>query len=654
MKQSIRLKKLLALLLNEEDYLTSKEIAATLNVSSRTVFNDLNSDPFTRMLSGASLIRKEKTGIKLVADDSQIKKMSYLLYDNDFIQNETTSYFSETENILLYFLHAENSTTKRELAESIFIDPGSMDSYLNQTNAYIKDDHVLIDVRQGSGMRLVGKEHDLRSMFKHVISDIISKDYLFSQDTQDDRVSSASRHYLELIFGKAMLNSVIEIVSISEVNLNEVYTDFDFENLIIKQCIRIERIKHRHRLNTLKRFNTEVREYLIAQLMNSQIKSHFELELDESELNDLTENIISTRRINYNTYSSGVLDNSIVSEFTKLISAGLGIDLTKDTELTINLTKHLIPAIRRMKYGIQIENPLLKQIKFEYTREYIIVMTCIEEIEKKQHITFDQNELGYICLHVVAAINRHTKERTIKALLICDGGLTIHSFLTSKIELQFNEIEITKAVSTADLRTIDLERFDLMINSSRQCLKPSAKLVTISMLLTEMDQDTLRSWIIHREYQLLVNLEHEISKDIIFFKDKANTRDELILRYSKFLEIDGYVTSEFARSAIEREQTISTSLGRGIAIPHGSEDYVLNSATLIIQLESPIEWDDQLVDLVFLLAINKTDINEFRYFIEKVYSIITNEHQLRQLKTAKSTRDIESLLFVEQKENLHE
>lgn len=105
MKQSIRLKKLLTLLLNAENYLTSKEIATTLNVSTRTIFNDLNSNQFTKMLFGATLIRKEKTGIRLETDDMQIKKISYLLYDNEFIQTETTNYFSEVENIILYFLH---------------------------------------------------------------------------------------------------------------------------------------------------------------------------------------------------------------------------------------------------------------------------------------------------------------------------------------------------------------------------------------------------------------------------------------------------------------------------------------------------------------------------------------------------------------------
>lgn len=648
MKHSTRLKQLLTILINANDYITSQEIATQLHVSTRTVFNDLNSDAFRKVLNGANLIRKEKTGIKLEANEKQFKRISYILYDNDFIFAEKNGYFTEVENLLLYFMHTKNTTTKKELADNMYVDQNNLEPYINKANSYIKDTNVVIESKQGLGITLVGTENNIRKMFKRLISDILKKDTKFNAQAVIDRVSNSSHHYLELIFGKDILNGVMEIVSISEVNLNETYTDFDFENLIIKQCIRLERIQNNHRLVTMRRFNNDVREYLIAQLMNAQIKNRFNVSLDEFELNDLTENIISTRRINYNSYSSNMTENSIANEFTRLISAGLGIDLTNDTELAINLIKHLIPAIRRMKYGIQIENPLLKQIKFDYTREYIIVMTCIEEIEKKQNIKIDQNELGYICLHVVAAVNRHTKERTIKAILLCDDGLTFHSFLKSKIEHQFNEIKIIKSVPTTDFARFDTEEYDLLINASKQVYNNSTKTIQISMLLTDLDQNTIRAWIINREYQLLTSLEHEIRKNIFFFKDKANSRDELIERYSKFLEIDGYVTKEFSESAINREQTISTALGRGIAIPHGSDDFVINSATLIIQLDHPIDWDNQSVDLIFLLAINKSDIHEFRYFIEKVYSIITNENQLKRLKTAKSTKEIETLLFVNQ------
>ena len=654
MKHLIRLKKIMTLLINSESYMTSKEIASFLKVSTRTVFNDLNCDQFQKMLNGATLVRKEKIGIKLVATEQQLKTISYQLYDKDFVISEATGYFSDVENLLLYFLHNQNTVTRKALSDYIYINQGGLDPYITAVNTYTQNDHVQLISKQGLGLQLSGSESNIRKMFKRLIIDIIRKNTIFETQVMDDRISNSSRHYLELIFGKGILNGIMEIISVSEVNLNEIYTDFDFEILIIKQCIRLERLNHGHNLVTINRYTMDVREFLIAQLINVQIQNVFNITLDESELSDLTENIISTRRINYSGLSSNMVDNTIVNEFTRLISAGLGIDLTKDSELSINLMKHLIPAIRRMKYGIQIENPLLKQIKFEYTREYIVVMTCIEEIEKEQNIKFDQNELGYICLHVVAAINRHSKERTIKTILLCDSGLTIHSFLKSKIEHQFNEIEIVKSISTTDFSVDQANCYDLIINASKSIFKCPNKIIQISILMTNLDQNTIRTWITNREYKMLISLEHEIRKNIFFFKDKANTRSELIERYSKFLEIDGYVTEGFSKSAIEREQTISTSLGRGIAIPHGSEDFVISSATLIIQLESPIDWDHQPVDLVFLLAINKTDINEFRYFMEKVYSIITNEHQLKLLKTAKSTREIESLLFVEQKEDHYE
>ena len=124
MKHSTRLKQLLTILINANDYITSQEIATQLHVSTRTVFNDLNSDAFRKVLNGANLIRKEKTGIKLEANEKQFKRISYILYDNDFIFAEKNGYFTEVENLLLYFMHTKNTTTKKELADNMYVEIG--------------------------------------------------------------------------------------------------------------------------------------------------------------------------------------------------------------------------------------------------------------------------------------------------------------------------------------------------------------------------------------------------------------------------------------------------------------------------------------------------------------------------------------------------
>lgn len=296
---------------------------------------------------------------------------------------------------------------------------------------------------------------------------------------------------------------------------------------------------------------------------------------------------------------------------------------------------------------IKIENPLLTQIKYEYTDVYIAVMTLIEEFEKSEKVYFDANELGFICLHIAAAMNRAEKTRNVAACLICEGGLTISTYLKSKIERQFNEIEIIKIVNQHELVTLSLDTFALIFNSAHTRSLVADHVIAITPMLDEADQEAIRAWIINREYQKIVSQNYQIKNNILFFQDKGVDRDLLLTKYCKLLEVDQHVGNGFLASVLEREKRASTSLGRGIAVPHGSGFLVKNSIILVIRLDEPIAWDGQSVDLIFLIAINFNENKNYHYFFEKLFRIISNDVLLKELKTSSSTMEMATLLFKE-------
>ena len=64
-------------------------------------------------------------------------------------------------------------------------------------------------------------------------------------------------------------------------------------------------------------------------------------------------------------------------------------------------------------------------------------MTTIDKIEEREHIYFDANELGFICLHIVGALNRSRNIRSIRCLLICDAGITFDPILKAWLKHPF-------------------------------------------------------------------------------------------------------------------------------------------------------------------------------------------------------------------------
>lgn len=67
------------------------------------------------------------------------------------------------------------------------------------------------------------------------------------------------------------------------------------------------------------------------------------------------------------------------------------------------LSGHVDFAIRRVRQGMAIENPLLPEIKSLYQDEYHVAVSAIELLNDRLGITLLAEEAGYIALHLGAA-----------------------------------------------------------------------------------------------------------------------------------------------------------------------------------------------------------------------------------------------------------
>ena len=84
-------------------------------------------------------------------------------------------------------------------------------------------------------------------------------------------------------------------------------------------------------------------------------------------------------------------------------------------------------------------------------------------------------------------------------------------------------------------------------------------------------------------------------------------RDDAIRRAGGLLQTLGYVSSEYIDSMIERERSISTFMGKGLAIPHGvgeARKYIVKSGIVLLQYPDGIEFEGGAVRLLLGLAVS--------------------------------------------------
>lgn len=81
----------------------------------------------------------------------------------------------------------------------------------------------------------------------------------------------------------------------------------------------------------------------------------------------------------------------------------------------VTLLDHINFAISRMENKINIKNPLLHEIKFLYTEEFLIAEKVIEFLNEKLQIKFPYDEVGFVTMHIHAAITEKNIEETSMA-----------------------------------------------------------------------------------------------------------------------------------------------------------------------------------------------------------------------------------------------
>ena len=123
-----------------------------------------------------------------------------------------------------------------------------------------------------------------------------------------------------------------------------------------------------------------------------------------------------------------------------------------------------------------------------------------------------------------------------------------------------------------------------------------------------------------------------LSKERIFLHASASDKADAIRMAGDLLVKSGCVLPEYVNGMLTREQSMSTSLGNGVAIPHGiyeNRDHILQTGISVLQLKDGVDWDaDEKVYLVIGIAAAG---DEHVGVLANLADVIDNEASLAEL-----------------------
>ncbi|HLS93663.1 MAG TPA: PTS mannitol transporter subunit IICBA [Microbacterium sp.] len=86
-----------------------------------------------------------------------------------------------------------------------------------------------------------------------------------------------------------------------------------------------------------------------------------------------------------------------------------------------------------------------------------------------------------------------------------------------------------------------------------------------------------------------------LQREFVRIHEGSATRDEALAEAAGILEGAGAVTGDYLQAMKDREATVSTFMGNGLAIPHGTDaakDAVLGSALSVVRYDGGVDWGD--------------------------------------------------------------
>lgn len=663
-------KQTMLMLIENDTPITVSEISSKLNVSEKTVRNYLEEvkDDFNRL--GTELIKKPNVGIYLNIDKEQkivLKEKLNIAIDNIYSSEYRQKY------ILKILFKNRYTYTIQLFADDLYCSKNTILADLVYVQKWLENHDLQLMRKQNQGLWIEGNEdtfrHAMMSLFSEINEESKNNDINITETEElDYRLDHINYNKIKQFFPKLNFYKIQNIIQESEKKLGYYFTDQAFVNLIVHIAIALERIKFDKKIYIEKDYFEYIKknkEYDIAKWVVENLSKEFNLEIPEKESAYICLHMLGAK-IQQNIYLEDYnmfIDSQknsyieVAKEIIDLVSEILRIDLSKDEILLAGLTLHLRPTIVRLKHNLQLRNPLLQKIKREYISIFGATWSCNSIFEKRFGASINEDEVGYISLHIASAIDRLNNK--IRTIVVCSSGIGTSQIVANRLKNRLPELEITGVIPLNDLTSKIIEENDMII-STVAMTKCNNKVVCINTFVDETDILRIRHFLSETkiknnnfetennkdlDLQNQYDIKNIITSDYCFIDEGKSSYLELIKKYALIMENNNLVKSGFWENILQREQKGSTIIGHGITIPHSSEDFVLSPKICIIKLKNPIIWNEENIDLIIILALKFKEVSATKLFFKNFYSLLDNEELIEKIRQAEDKEKIISIFL---------
>lgn len=630
------------IVLSGKEYLSTETLMDFLSVSDRTVYNYWKKIlKFLQDIGAEQFFSCDGKGFAFTGTEKDRDLIAEAVTQMSFYDYHLNS--EERPWVIFLYLCTESSPVTIENFETILcVSRTTVITALRAARALAEEHHLSFRENTHYGISLEGNEFDRRELILKAAETLHVKDSWYLKGHSFNPFTTLFEELFHLNKYEQITRSSIQNLKTS---LDLHISDRKFYRLSFLLCLIMSRMSSVQSVFFNYRQEDYVQHELLADTLLQSLKK--ESAPDSYEIRYLAyklKGLHITEQDITNKYSELYI-SMIVKHLLQRLEFHYKTPFNSDTMLSGYLCAHIRACYRRVMEKERLCNPLLEDIKKEYPNDFDLLKNNIYILENSLNISLNDDEIAYILMHILAAVERKKANSYIPGIVVaCNTGMATGSLLAALIQKRMN-VRIVAICQIQNLEEVVSSNDVDLVVSTIPASCSSVRTLVLNAIPTENDFRNLHSAILSLQENIqavsspilvqeeneppheLISLNQLIDTDSILLDKEASSWKEAIIAAGELLLWKRCITVNYLNSMLDLVSQYGPYivLTKGIALAHAAPtDGHLAPGFSMVRFKEPVIFDHECndpVSIVFSFTVPNTPAY--------TYTILEFMHMLR-------------------------
>ncbi len=605
-------------LMDQNEFRSATYFSKQLNVSLKTVRNDIKKLDCALRKYGSKIESKPHYGYRLVIVDQEAFKN--LL--SEVNSKNTLADYDRNTYLLRLLLMRGDFIKIEDLCSQLYVSRTSITNSIRQIESILEQYSLSCIRKPSQGIQIEGEEFDIRRLLCYMLLKDNYLEVLIQQETEQYWLAHTIIELLnkyDLHLTEVALNSFINYVFVGInrmlsgkfVNLN--LNVESFNAIGIKESSfsneLIETLENKYNIT----YTNDEKNYILLYLGGKQMSGGgYSIESDD--------NFIFNREIDQLSF-----------DMIELIKTEFQINFPNNFELRMTLNRHLVPLDIRMRYGLPLTNPMIEEIKKNYSLAYDMAIRASSVLVNHYDRSRSEDEIGYLALIFALQLDKDSEEFLKKSNVLIVSNVTTSAMNLFKLKYEkifSNTINHLYVSDLMGLRNFDFSLVDYVFTTLPLTVEVPKPIFEINSFMNDHDIQSIEEALWRAESNELRNF---YTPKRFLTNISGDDKESVLKQICTIIEEQEDVSDDFYDLVMQREEYPHMMYNNMIAMPHPNRICSAYTFAYIAILKEPIIWNDEMVKVVLLSSPGSQDSRNRQRFYEITAKFALNKEAIQEL-----------------------